>query len=122
MRIKVARTVGTDQSIWHHYSERSVATSEPCRFSLGSTGADGAANKRLVQITSLRDRLACKLGQGFGLTLTESLTLLIVPVQFQQATMGSLLKYYREKIHRQRSIIEQFKKERAELIALRRCG
>lgn len=36
--------------------------------------------------------------------------------------MGSLLKYYRGKIHKQRSVIEQFKKERAELIALRRCG
>ena len=48
-------------------------------------------------------------------------TLLIVFSQFQQATMGSLIKYYREKIHKQRSIIEQCKKERAELIALRRC-
>ena len=49
-------------------------------------------------------------------------TLLIELVQFQQATMGSLLKYYREKLHKQRSVIEHFKKERAELIALRRCG
>ena len=48
------------------------------------------------------------------------LTLLTVLVQFQQATMGSLLKYYREKIHKQRSVIEHFKKERAELTALRR--
>ena len=54
-----------------------------------------------------------------------SLNKFILPIlfgQFQQATMGSLLKYYREKIHKQRTIIEQFKKERAELIALRRCG
>jgi len=43
-------------------------------------------------------------------------------VKFQQATMGSLLKYYREKIYKQRSIIEQLKQERAELTALRRCG
>jgi len=49
-------------------------------------------------------------------------TLFIMRVQFQQATMGSLLKYYREKIQRQRSVIENFKKERVELIALRRCG
>jgi hypothetical protein len=42
--------------------------------------------------------------------------------KFQQATMGSLLKYYREKIYKQRSIIDQLKKERAELVALRRCG
>lgn len=50
------------------------------------------------------------------------LVLLTRPVQFQQATMGSLLKYYREKLHKQRSIIEHFKKERAELVALRGCG
>ena len=36
--------------------------------------------------------------------------------------MGSLLKHYREKIHKQRSIIEQLKKEQAELTALRGCG
>lgn len=36
--------------------------------------------------------------------------------------MGSLLKYYREKIQKQRSVIEQLKKNRAELTALRRCG
>lgn len=52
----------------------------------------------------------------------KGLTSLIAFFQFQQATMGSLLKYYREKIYKQRSIIEQFKKERAELVALRRCG
>ena len=57
-----------------------------------------------------------------GLPLPKELMLLIVFVQFQQATMGSLLKHYREKIYRQRSIIEQFKKERAELITLRRYG
>lgn len=56
-----------------------------------------------------------------GLPSLKSI-LLIVFLQFQQATMGSLIKYYREKIHKQRSIIEQCKKERAELIALRRYG
>ena len=55
-------------------------------------------------------------------SLPLKFVLLIMSIQFQQATMGSLLKYYREKIYRQRSVIEQFKKERAELIALRRCG
>ncbi|KAF9791225.1 hypothetical protein BJ322DRAFT_1203138 [Thelephora terrestris] len=43
-------------------------------------------------------------------------------VKFQQATMGSLLKYYREKIYKQRSTIEQLKKERAELVSLRRIS
>ena len=57
-----------------------------------------------------------------GLPSLKKLVLLIMFVQFQQATMGSLIKYYREKIHKQRSIIEQCKKERAELISLRRYG
>ena len=56
-----------------------------------------------------------------GPPLLKNYVLLITSVQFQQATMGSLLKHYREKTQRQRSIIEHFKKERAELIALRRC-
>jgi len=34
-------------------------------------GADGAANKRLVQVTSLRNRFARKFGQGSGFILTE---------------------------------------------------
>lgn len=45
--------------------------SEPCRFLLDSIGADGAPNKRLVQITSLRNRFTCEFGQGFGLTPFE---------------------------------------------------
>jgi len=35
--------------------------------------------------------------------------------------MGLLTKYYREKIQKQYSIIEQCKKEQAELITLHRC-
>ena len=57
-----------------------------------------------------------------GLPSLKKSMLFTVSVQFQQATMGALIKYYREKIHKQRSIIEQCKKERAELVALRRCG
>lgn len=86
------------------------------------TGIDGTPNKRLVQVTPLRDRLTCKFGQGVRLIPNGKAHVIYCVFQFQQATMGSLLKYYREKIHKQRSIIEQFKKERAELIALRRCG
>ena len=35
------------------------------------TGVDGAANKRLVQVTSLRNRFACEFSQGFRFTLIE---------------------------------------------------
>ena len=35
MQTKVVRTAGTNQSTWHHYSERSVKMCEPCGFSFG---------------------------------------------------------------------------------------
>ena len=57
-----------------------------------------------------------------GLIVVKKRTCYSLVLQFQQATMGSLLKYYREKINKQRSIIEQLKKDRAELTVLRRCG
>jgi len=93
-----------------------------CIFVWLLTCTDGTAHKRLVQITSLRNRFTRKLCQGSWFTSLRKPMLLIAVVQFQQATMGSLIKYYQEKIRKQRSIIEQCKKERAELIALRRCG
>jgi hypothetical protein len=72
MWIKVARTAETDQSTWHRCSERSVTMSEPCGvFIWLLAGADGVTDKRLVQVTSLRNRFTCEFGQGFRSPLIE---------------------------------------------------
>lgn len=43
-------------------------------------GADGTTDKRLVQVTSLRDRFTREFGQGFGLISAEKV--FISPIVF----------------------------------------
>ncbi|KAF9646385.1 hypothetical protein BDM02DRAFT_3026715 [Thelephora ganbajun] len=89
-----------------------------CNNHLNADQSCSYCGDRPINLAPLQREMEPPISDWFR-SLPYAIDSLANSVKFQQATTGSLLKYYREKIHKQRSIIEQFKKERAELISLR---